>query len=101
MNDQLTTDVVLIRLIEYLRLTGIDVHETLLFELVAIVQEGTQLTGKCNDDASTLFDWSLKRLNGRICDTRPQIAQPMPPLRRGHIGYDAEKHRGEIAGASQ
>lgn len=101
MNNRLTTDIVLIRLIEYLRLTGVDVHDALLFELAAIVREGTQNTSEHTNDASTLFDWSLHRLNGRIHDTRPQIAPPMPPLRRGQIGYDGDKHRSEMAGASR
>lgn len=90
-SDRLAADTVLIRLVDYVRLAGIEVDNNLLFELTAIVREG------CEADVPALFDWSLTRLNGRICDTRPQIASPMPMLHRGHIGYDATPSKRDTA----
>lgn len=92
--DRLAADAVLIRLVDYLRLAGIEVDNNLLFELAAIVREG------CEADVPMLFDWSLARLNGRIGDTRPQISPPMPTMQRGHIGYDAHPGKADIAAAT-
>ncbi len=82
-----TADIVLTRLISYVRLAGVDVDDALLFELTDIVREG------CTTNVSNLFSWCVKRLNGRLCSTQPTIAPPLPPLLRGHIGYDGQWQR--------
>jgi hypothetical protein len=81
MTQRLPVRTVLVRLIDYIELAGIEVTDALLFELTAIVREGAS-AGR--DD---LFHWSLERLNGRLCNTRVDIAAPTPPIRRGSIGY--------------
>lgn len=86
MNGRPGADVVLIRLIGYLRLAGITIDDRLLFELTDIVRQG------CESSQRALFDWSLAQLNGRLVDTTPPVAAPMPPLQRASIGYDTPRH---------
>ncbi len=86
MNGRPGADIVLTRLIGYLQLAGIAVDDTLLFELADIVRQG------CESGQRALFDWSLAQLNGRLVDTTPPVAAPMPPLRRASIGYDTPRH---------
>lgn len=81
MTQRLPARTLLTRLIDYLELAGIEVNDALLFELTAIVREST--AAGCDDP----FHRSLERLNGRLCDTRVEIAAPTPPVRRGSIGY--------------
>ena len=83
----LTSDIVLTRLISYLQLAGVAIDDALLFRLTDIVREG------CEAKVPALFDWSLATLNGSVRDLLPTVSPPMPPLQRGHIGYDTHQRR--------
>ena len=87
MTSALASDVVLTRLIDYLHLAGVNVDDALLFRLTDIVREG------CDAQPSSLFDWSLAKLNGQFTAAQAAVPMPMPPLRRKHIGYNTHQQR--------
>jgi hypothetical protein len=71
----------MIRLIDYLELSGVEIDDALLFQLTALLQAGTANGG------GDLFNWCLQQLDGRAHPSARLLPAPTPPILRGSIGF--------------
>lgn len=81
MSPPVSAQLVMIRLLDYIELSGVPVGDEMLFQLTALLQAGIA------DGRDDLFDWCLQRLDGGIRVEERSLPAPAPPIRRGSIGY--------------